>query len=416
MTGVLAALAAWGAAAVAGNVDRFGELTLVGLIGYLLFGAFAFLAIRAAIFLTLASRAVTIHHDRIVLGAAAGYAPSKPLSLSDIRSSTQFGREIVIVSGTERVDVIDLTRFRDADRLAVALGATPIRTVDEGVRTEAAMPFLDNPDGRQVIGADNGAGVERGDVGRRHVREEGLEPENSRPTDRDLSGARHQWRVRRRALIVAALATSVACGWLSVGYVQQRSANDELLADGREVVATVTDVDRSSRGPDSITVEFRTANGLRAGTIHSGWFRGFSRGLQGRSVVVLFDDEDPDLVRLRESRNIHPMFSILAISSGFIAIGLIQATRASTQVQRLLESSAWRRGRFRVRELGRGSYRLDLSDPSGRTLLSKPVVGVRHVDRRTSTASFTSGRRWTVVVPDDAERAFLVRHPRWMRR
>ena len=145
---------------------------------------------------------------------------------------------------------------------------------------------------------------------------------------------------RRRTLVVLVIATMLSVVAVSWWY-SQRTANDLLLSDGTLVAAQVIEIDRSSRGPDEMTVTFEFNGVGHEYSIASHWFQGWNRDIVGGTIAVLYDPEHPAFVRLPDQRNYNPFSGIAALISFTLAMGVAGSLPRSSIAVAAANSNDW---------------------------------------------------------------------------
>jgi hypothetical protein len=227
--GLAGSLAAWdGATSAFGHAEPY---TNAGFVWILTLPLALLLAVRSALRIALASRAVVIDPTGVRLGIALGFAWPLPVPFDDIESIVVLiddpMAEFLIFATDGRSYFIDGRHLADAGALASWLtthaAASPAQLVQQETFAE--------PDPSLSLPLDTPAGS---------TPPEGVVDS----AQRDL--LRRQTRVG--ALLLAATALLIAAVW---AYLAIRGENDRLFESGRLYSADVLDVDHGSRGaPD----------------------------------------------------------------------------------------------------------------------------------------------------------------------
>ncbi len=321
--GALMAAVSWVGVA---DAAESGGLVETGLILACALPIGLWLSVRALIRLALSHRAVTVDSSALTLGISLGFAWPVRLPLSEIEEVVLFdaerGVEIIIGMRDDRSFRIDGRRLRDAPGFSAwwaentASGQTFASKVEPIPQVE-----LDPPIAPQ---AGLGPGLQRID---------------------DLGAA-----MRRRTLVTMAwltLASLFAAG-TAYAYMDQRLENDHLAMSGSRYLAEVTDVDRSSRGPDEISVRFVANGSTYERTITSPWFKGYSRDLKGRNVTVLFDPSQEGMARLPESRNYPVPLRLTFLAVPLVLPLAIMSYRTNRWHNLALKHGQWTRAQVRI--------------------------------------------------------------------
>jgi hypothetical protein len=317
------AIAAW---ALASRTDFSDDGAVVTIVALAMAPWLTYFTARSALRAMLAPRAIEITSEALTLGPALGYWPQLELPRESI---------VVIVLPEARLGEISIVL---ADR---TYSINPKHMVDPATvadRIRAAWP-------ERAVSADP-------DV----LALEDLEIAEQRAMTAPEAvvelAARKVARRQMRAALIFVLAI-VLVVLSSAWYLNRRSANDRLLTEGRAVAATVTDVDRSSRGPDTMTVSFLLDGEPVTAEIQSGWFTGFRRSTVGGTVPVLVDRDDPTFVRLPESRNISEWIWLALAASALAAVLSLLYLRQQRGLASLVEIGRWGRRTVRLIKPGR---------------------------------------------------------------
>ena len=120
-----------------------------------------------------------------------------------------------------------------------------------------------------------------------------------------------------------------------------RTQNDRLLSEGTLVASQVVDIDRSSRGPDTMHVTFEWEGELLEYSIGSHWFQGWNRDLEGGTIAVLYDPAHPGFIRLPEQRNFNRFAPVLALLGPALVLAVASAVRQSQRALTAAASANW---------------------------------------------------------------------------
>ncbi len=378
-------------------------LSETGLISVLIIGPCAFLFVRSLVRLVTASRAIVVDGNRITIGAALGFLPPIRLDRSELAAIVD-ARE---VNGALHFVVDANTGYRiRADHLSDPEAVLPFFATwwpeVPAPKTERTPASFEELAPRPAAGTRLPPMTEAGGRGPDAASARSSHGTGSAPPPERLSSA--ATTLRRRSLLVALVLVVGIAGVAGAGwwYLAQRSANDRLATGGTVIEATVIDVDRSSRGPDSMVLAFEHQGVEYQRRVYSGFLSSFSRDLAGQEVGVLFDPDNADLVRFADRRNIHeatlPVLAGAAATALLGAIALSSARAKSTT----LRTAHWSRRRIHASpRSGRTPATLVFEDDTRQTLLLRGVAGLRGRSLESTPSWLGVGHRDVVVLPDD---------------
>jgi len=161
----------------------------------------------------------------------------------------------------------------------------------------------------------------------------------------ELQSSLQDFLTRRRAwsyLFVAIAAVLVVVAMFQS--VRYWNLNTELFAHGRVEAAYVDSVDAATRGPDSLNVTLVNVPNTPEFTIDSSLPNSFGRSNQGRTLEVLYSDEYPDFIRLRDRVHVPAGIQIViafGLLGPFLAVAAVRSVQALRQAPK---SDAWSRG------------------------------------------------------------------------
>lgn len=374
----------------AGQVDRFGDMTELGMFGFSIFGLLAAAGARSLVRLAARRTALRVEREAVVLGVALGYVPPVRIARKNVVAVTGWGDEIDLLSAGRRVDRLPLRAFQDPAAVARSLGLR--HRVGEAIEPPERADV-------QTVGGN----------GQLSLLDLPAEVPGLGPDADDLAGARFQWRSRLALTVVFAMALIVGFVISVMWWADQREANARLLVDGQRVDAEVVDVDPGRNS--SIVVRFEVDGTPLERTIHAGLFRGYPRGLLGEQVTILVDPNALDLVRSPEGRNMHPLTWVSAMVTlifGGIALGGVRSSRLGL---RMLEAASWQRARFSAdrRALRQRSRNAALESPAGVTIATAArVIGLDDETWFKHAGFVTFHRTCALIVLDGRRRAAML--------
>lgn len=223
----------------------------------------------------------------------------------------------------------------------------------------------------------------------------------------ELQSSLQNFLTRRRAWSYLFVALGVALATAAVlQSVRYWNFNTGLAARGRVEAAYVDSVDAATRGPDSLNVTLVNVPNTPEFTIDSLWPRSFGRSNQGRTLEVLYSDEYPDFVRLRDRVHVPAGVQIVmafGLLGPFLAVAVV---RSFQSLQQAPHSDAW----------SAGVLTWELQDRTRWSLLRKPhaylMVGEHRYNLRVNGRPKTESptKVWVLqvgaflVVPNNGER------------
>ena len=377
-------------------------------------GAIALVALAPALYFVvrsvgrslLAGSAIRSKGNAVTFGQALGFVPpvrigrSELLALVDART---VNGQLVFVAESTRMYGFQAEHLADPDVIVewftISWPEVPIARLDE--RANQAPSFEDLAPSIVAPGSV-GTGTSNQTYSAPSVQfEDQGADSSSRPPQHRLTAMRRV--LRRRVLAAGAVFLFTVAGLAPAlwWYLDQRAANDQLVAEGTPVVATVVKVDRSSRGPDSLEVAFLHDDELIERTIYSGFFTGFSRDVKGRQITVLFDPRDPELIRLPDQRNIFLWTWIALLTTGLLSLLGSLSLAHALHAMAAVDGASWIRRRIHaVPRARRHRAYLIVDEPGaiGPIHLSNPS-GLRKTKLENAEAWVGVGRRVTIVLP-----------------
>ena len=392
----VAAIGWWGAH----NSRASGELTALQVVAAVAFSAGLGWGARAIVKAVLSSRAVVVDRDHIRLGFAAGYLPPVSLRLDDLRGVAHGVSTTWLIHRDGRLYGVEDRQLADPGAL--------LRILAQPEVADSARP----DDGQTAPGRSmrpgRPSGVETEPMAEWHI----APPPPPEPfTDAMVQAVRQQRAVRFR---VVAGALAVGCAALVVSgwwWIDQRSANDALAANGRLVRATVVDV--TSGRSSSLTVEFEGNGRTLRRTIHPQWLSSFDNDNRGRTIGILFDPNNPDLVRVPDHRNMHPLTWVAVLSSSLVALAALRRLRKLRVWRRLIEEE-WKPGLVSVRSAAAGQNRsMTITKTDGTKLVSRHVLGDRPGEMNDRPCNYVTDGRLALVVVTGRSRAAELSLRRW---
>lgn len=283
------------------------------------------LSIRALIRVALSYRAVEVDSSAITLGIALGFVWPVRLPLGEIKDVLIYdagrGAETIIGMRDGRSFRIDGRQLRNEAEFSAWWAENTMSDQSfEGVAASSQIE-LEPPTAHLGVGAPDAQRVE------------------------DVRTAMRRRTMVTISSLVFAVLVAAAVGYT---YVEVRVENDLLAESGRKYVAVVTDVDRSSRGLDDISVRFVANGNTYERTITSPWFRGFRSDLKGETVGVLFDPSQEGIARLPDARNYSSLLRFSFLASPSVLMLAVMSYRNTRWHMLALNRGQWKRARVRI--------------------------------------------------------------------
>ncbi len=151
------------------------------------------------------------------------------------------------------------------------------------------------------------------------------------------------------ALLAATVAAVLALNW----WYSQRTANDQLLEEGTVVSALVTEIDSTLTGLDDMTVVFEWEGEALEYSISSRWFQGWNDDIEGDRIAILFDQENPAFVRIRDQRNYNPFAGPFALVAPMLVVALVAPVRRVRLAMAAAKGTNWLQTRVAIRKGGK---------------------------------------------------------------